>query len=94
VVCFGAAMTAVGQTATQQKMSAATPAAAKVNDKEVAPTRLDLLRGAYGEDRANNDLISYHLDIRVDPEKKYVSGKEYDSVQDVEGWDADTFGFE
>jgi aminopeptidase N len=46
-----------------------------VNDAEVAPTRLDLLRGAYGEDRANNDLISYHLDIRVDPEKKYISGK-------------------
>jgi len=63
-----------GQSA-QQKMSTATPAAAKVNDAEVAPTRLDLLRGAYGEDRANNDLISYHLDIRVDPKKKYISGK-------------------
>ena len=56
-------------------MSTATPAAAKVNDAEVAPTRLDLLRGAWGEDRSNNDLISYHLDIRVDPEKKFVSGK-------------------
>jgi aminopeptidase N len=65
---------AVGQTA-HEKMSTATPAAAKVNDAEVAPTRLDLLRGAYGEDRANNDLISYHLDIRVDPAKKYISGK-------------------
>ena len=75
VVCSGSApLTAVGQSA-QQKMSTATPAAAKVNDAEVAPTRLDLLRGAYGEDRANNDLISYHLDIRVDPEKKYISGK-------------------
>jgi aminopeptidase N len=73
-VCCLVAVSAFGQAA-QQKMSAATPAAAKVNDAEVAPTRLDLLRGAYGEDRANNDLISYHLDIRVDPEKKYVSGK-------------------
>jgi aminopeptidase N len=73
VICF-AALTVHAQ-ATQQKMSTATPAAAKVNDAEVAPTRLDLLRGAYGEDRANNDLISYHLDIRVDPEKKYISGK-------------------
>src|SRR5579862_9080907 len=74
VACCGAALSLPGQTS-QQKMSAATPAAAKVNDAEVAPTRLDLLRGAWGEDRANNDLISYHLDIRVDPEKKYIRGK-------------------
>jgi aminopeptidase N len=74
LVFYGGAQPAVGRAA-QQKMSTATPAAAKVNDAEVAPTRLDLLRGAYGEDRANNDLISYHLDIRVDPEKKYISGK-------------------
>jgi aminopeptidase N len=73
-VCCGVVQPAAGQAA-QQKMSTATPAAAKVNDAEVAPTRLDLLRGAYGEDRANNDLLSYHLDIRVDPEKKYISGK-------------------
>ena len=73
-VCCSALLTAAGQTA-QQKMSTAAPAASKVNDAEVAPSRLDLLRGAYGEDRANNDLISYHLDIRVDPEKKYISGK-------------------
>jgi aminopeptidase N len=65
---------AAGQTA-KEKLDKTTPAAARVNDAEVAPTRLDLLRGAYGEDRANNDLISYHLDIRVDPEKKHISGK-------------------
>jgi aminopeptidase N len=40
-----------------------------------APTRADILRGAYGPYRANNDLLSYHLDVRVDPEKKYLSGK-------------------
>src|SRR5450432_4726116 len=39
------------------------------------PTHADLLRGEYGPYRANNDLLSYHLDIRVDPEKKYLSGK-------------------
>jgi aminopeptidase N len=33
------------------------------------------LRGAYGEERANNDLLYYHLDIRVDPEKKTIAGK-------------------
>src|SRR3954447_19792777 len=39
------------------------------------PTRADILRGEYGRYRANNDLLSYHLDMRVDPEKKFVSGK-------------------
>jgi aminopeptidase N len=39
------------------------------------PTRADLLRGEYGPYRANNDLLSYHLDIRVDPDRKFISGK-------------------
>ena len=39
------------------------------------PTRADVLRGDYGPLRANNDLLSYHLDIRVDPARKYVSGR-------------------
>lgn len=42
---------------------------------ERAPTRADLLRGEYGRYRANNDLLFYHLDIRVDPEKKSLAGK-------------------
>ena len=39
------------------------------------PTRAQMLRGAYGPFRANNDLLYYHLDIRVDPEKKFITGK-------------------
>ena len=39
------------------------------------PTRANLLRGEYGRYRANNDLVFYHLDVRVDPEKKLLSGK-------------------
>jgi aminopeptidase N len=39
------------------------------------PTEGDKLRGTYGPYRANNDLLYYHLDVRVDPEKKYISGK-------------------
>lgn len=39
------------------------------------PTRAEVLRGEYGQYRANNDLLSYHLDIRVDPEKKTITGK-------------------
>jgi len=41
-----------------------------------APVTLaDILRGAYGPYRVNNDLLSYHLDIRVDPDKQIISGK-------------------
>lgn len=38
------------------------------------PTRDEMLRGADGPYRANNDLLYYHLDIRVDPRAKTVSG--------------------
>src|SRR6185437_13739430 len=38
------------------------------NDAEAkVPDRSDMLRGAYGPFRANNDLLYYHLDVRVDP---------------------------
>lgn len=39
------------------------------------PSRADILRGEYGQYRANNDLLFYHLDVRVDPQKKLISGK-------------------
>lgn len=39
------------------------------------PTRFEMLRGAYGPYRANNDLLYYHLDIRIDPAQKFLSGK-------------------
>jgi aminopeptidase N len=39
------------------------------------PTRADILRGEYGRYRANNDLLFYHLDVRVDPARKFISGK-------------------
>ena len=38
------------------------------------PTRADVLRGEYGRYRANNDLLSYRLDVRVDPERKFLAG--------------------
>ena len=52
-----------------QSTSAPTP------QTTAAPTRADILRGAYGQYRANNDLLFYHLDVRVDPDKKFLSGK-------------------
>jgi aminopeptidase N len=39
------------------------------------PTRDEILRGFYGPYRANNDLLYYHLDLRVDPDQKFISGK-------------------
>jgi aminopeptidase N len=34
----------------------------------------DRLLGGYGPYRANNDLLYYHLDVRVDPAKQFLSG--------------------
>ena len=39
------------------------------------PTHADILRGSYGPYRANNDLLYYHLDIRVDPDQQTITGK-------------------
>jgi aminopeptidase N len=39
------------------------------------PTHANILRGEYSRYRANNDLLFYHLDIRIDPVKKFVNGK-------------------
>ena len=39
------------------------------------PTHEQRLRGEYGRYRANNDLLNYHLDVRVDADKKFISGK-------------------
>src|SRR5574339_931936 len=40
-----------------------------------AAQRANLLRGQYGPYRANNDLLFYHLDVRIDPETRTISGK-------------------
>jgi len=34
----------------------------------------DKLLGSYGPYRANNDLLYYHLDVRIDPIKQFLSG--------------------
>jgi aminopeptidase N len=38
------------------------------------PSRADILRGEYGRYRSNNDLLSYDLNIRVDPARQFLSG--------------------
>src|SRR6478736_5027185 len=60
------------QTSGPTSQSAALPQRSRGHGE---PTKADILRGAYGPYRANNDLLFYHLDIRVDPEKKFISGK-------------------
>ena len=55
------------------------PATAVAKAPAVAPAAVfseaDHLRGSYGPFRSNNDLLYYHLDVRVDPEKQTLSGK-------------------
>ena len=58
-------------TVSSQEQQAPTPPTSTLGP----PTRADLLRGQYGRYRANNDLLFYHLDVRVDPEKKSITGK-------------------
>ena len=43
--------------------------------EERPPTHADFLRGEYDRYRANNDLLSYHLDVRIDPVAKTIGGK-------------------
>jgi aminopeptidase N len=85
LTCF---LVMAGQCAAQTASSSsslAAPAVAPLTSQQAttspapgssaAPTRADILRGAYGPYRANNDLLSYDLDVRVDPDKQIISGK-------------------
>ena len=42
---------------------------------DAPPTQAQLLRGGYGPYRANNHLLFYHLDIRINPQEKSIGGK-------------------
>jgi aminopeptidase N len=54
---------------------AAPTAAQTAPSTQRPPSREEVLRGEYGRYRANNDLLFYHLDVRVDPARKSISGK-------------------
>ncbi len=43
-------------------------------EEKINTTRQDTLRGSITKERSWWDLTYYHLDIKVDPEKKYISG--------------------
>src|ERR1700744_557715 len=68
------AATAGAQSAAKKPPVADTPASGKTVPLHAQPTKDDLLRGPYGPFRANNDLLFYHLNIRVDPEAKTIGG--------------------
>ncbi len=53
----------------------ASGAGASTTTAPAGPTRANLLRGEYGRYRNNNDLLYYHLDVRVDPETQTIGGK-------------------
>jgi hypothetical protein len=68
-----------GAAAVQAKQPSAatlktTPGRVRPPDVLKPPTKDDLLRGAYGPYRANNDLLFYKLKLRVDPTAKTISG--------------------
>jgi aminopeptidase N len=42
--------------------------------RPAAPTEADILRGADGPYRANNDLLSYALHVRLDPDRRFLAG--------------------
>src|SRR6266404_4051785 len=64
-------LTLTATTLFAQRQQSATPATKTVS----TPTHADILRGEYGRYRTNNDLLFYDLDIRVDPEKRVISGR-------------------
>lgn len=53
----------------------AAPQGATAPTQPAPPTRAQLLRGEYNKARSNNDLLYYHLDVKVDPETKTIAGK-------------------
>lgn len=65
-------ITATPSSAQTRRVATPSPQTAPISKPT---THADILRGEYGRYRANNDLLYYDLNIRVDPEKKVVSGR-------------------
>ena len=61
----------------------AAPQAPAAPATPVPATRAEILRGQYGPLRSNNDLLYYHLDLKVDPDAKTIAGKNTITFSDV-----------
>jgi aminopeptidase N len=70
----GAALSSA-QVPQQSPQSPGPATAPPAPNRQSGSTRANILRGEYGRYRANNDLLFYHLDVRVDPENKFLKGK-------------------
>jgi len=78
ILCVGNVSPAVAQEASKAPAAPAEKPKPRIRPNDAGapiPTRFEMLRGAYGPYRVNNDLLYYHLDIRVDPAQKFISGK-------------------
>jgi aminopeptidase N len=70
-----ALLTGLACLASGAALAAATRHDAKAPAQKTAPvSRAQMLKGAYGPYRANNDLLHYHLSLRVDPTRKTIRG--------------------
>jgi len=71
-----ALVTGIAACASSSTPASVTPAPTARQATEGPPlTRAQILLGEYGRYRANNDLLYYHLDVRLDPERRFLSGK-------------------
>src|SRR5689334_4943589 len=75
IVTFFAFGLAVTASFSQSPLPTTDNKAAPAPRTTATPSRANILRGEYGRYRSNNDVLYYHLDIRIDPEKKSISGK-------------------
>ncbi len=74
VLCSAARSQQSGNAAQPPSAEKPKPRVRPIDQAPALPTRYDFLRGAFGPFRANNDLLYYHLNLRVDPEQKTISG--------------------
>jgi aminopeptidase N len=74
LILVAALLAASTCSAQAKKADADVPGSGRPTAPHVEPSKDDLLRGAYGPFRANNDLLFYHLDLRVDPVAKTIAG--------------------
>lgn len=79
-LCLAAALLPAAHAQTSAATATTTPGskadAQRVRrlDQLRPPTKDDLLRGVYGPYRANNDLLSYTLKLRVNPDDQSIKG--------------------
>ena len=74
VVWLVAFPVALSVLSTAQSATGSKPVPPQNAPSPAPPSRADILHGAYGPYRANNDLLFYHLDVRVDPVGKTIAG--------------------